>query len=846
MALTTALERDMISMRQAIARLSSIKLGPTSTPTFNAGTITNNLSVGGNLGVTGTGSITSDLSVGGDLNVTGNFEIDGTLTLSDLTASRLIATNADKELISVVELTDHSILVASGTGDITSIGAATDGQIPIGSTGADPVLAALTGTANQITVTNGAGSITLSTPQDIHTGASPTWVNSSFTGYTDMAEIAEPATPAADNLRLYVEDIQGFSFYKYLDSGGMKREVLRDSMILVYNDSGDTILANRVVYATGNTGNVPTIALAKSNSESTMPAIGVTIEDIANAAYGRVMQVGLLENIDTSALSVGDVLYVHDTVAGLVRITPPTTPALIQEIGTVLVDDASVGTIQVIARGMSGYEYGTIQNSFSIGDGAAGNKVLTFNAVTDASITWDETKFDFGTKPLLTTGSITAANAILNGTVATGLDMSGGTFATANINLAADPIIQANAVNFIRSKPSLENLFIGAGAFGGLPGGITQLQNDGNGNLALGYRAGYNNNNSGGDPDGTENVYIGFAAGYGAVGGSSGYENVGIGSRTFYNLTSGNRNVAIGRIALGSLTTGIYNVAIGSSAGFGLGSGQGNTLIGYKAGFALTGSNNVAIGREAMYSSTSAQLNVAIGNAALENNITGRYNVAIGWGAASGAATYSPEHNTIIGYEAGTAIRTGTYNTFIGKTAGYSLTTGTRNVCIGWASGYAITTQGYNVFIGILAGRYSTDSNRLIIDNQGRGNAAGEVTNSLLYGVFDADPANQYLNVNGSLYLSADNRKIYLGTGNDAEIYYDGTNLVLSPRVVGTGGVSSEGDVYPNTDDTYYVGKNDDDSPLAWKGIILKDQTDGKYYRCELNNGSWTIVDLTD
>jgi hypothetical protein len=232
-------------------------------------------------------------------------------------------------------------------------------------------------------------------------------------GFLDVAEIAAPATPAADTLRLYVEDVQGFSFYKYLDSGGMKREVLRDSMILVYNNSGSQILANRVVYASGSFNNFPTVALAKSNSVSTMPAIGVTIENINNSAYGRVMQVGLLEDIDTSALSVGDILYVHDTVAGLVRITAPTTPALTQEIGTVLVDNASTGAIQIIARGLTGDEHGTAQNDFYIGDGTAGSKTLHFNAVTDASIIWDETKFDLTASPLTTTGAVTAGSLVL-------------------------------------------------------------------------------------------------------------------------------------------------------------------------------------------------------------------------------------------------------------------------------------------------------------------------------------------------------------------------------------------------------------------------------------------------
>ena len=105
---------DDVSVRQAMARLGSSKLGPTSTPKF--------------LGVTTT-----------------------TLTITGLT------TNA---------------LIYPVSGLLTSLGAATNGQIPIGSTGVVPVLAGITGTANQVVSTPGAGSITLSTPQDIHAAAS--------------------------------------------------------------------------------------------------------------------------------------------------------------------------------------------------------------------------------------------------------------------------------------------------------------------------------------------------------------------------------------------------------------------------------------------------------------------------------------------------------------------------------------------------------------------------------------------------------------------------------------------------------------------------------------------------
>jgi Repeat of unknown function (DUF5907) len=60
--------------------------------------------------------------------------------------------------------TNHGLMVATGGTTASSLGVAANGQLPIGSSAADPVLGTLTGTANQIAVTNGPGTITLSIP----------------------------------------------------------------------------------------------------------------------------------------------------------------------------------------------------------------------------------------------------------------------------------------------------------------------------------------------------------------------------------------------------------------------------------------------------------------------------------------------------------------------------------------------------------------------------------------------------------------------------------------------------------------------------------------------------------
>lgn len=62
----------------------------------------------------------------------------------------------------------------------------TAGQLLIGSSTGAPQAATLTGTTNQVIVANGDGAITLSLPQDIHTGATPTFAGATLNGLLDV------------------------------------------------------------------------------------------------------------------------------------------------------------------------------------------------------------------------------------------------------------------------------------------------------------------------------------------------------------------------------------------------------------------------------------------------------------------------------------------------------------------------------------------------------------------------------------------------------------------------------------------------------------------------------------
>lgn len=102
-------------------------------------------------------------------------------------------------------------------------------------------------------------------------------------------------------------------------------------------------------------------------------------------------------------------------------------------------------------------------------------------------------------------------------------------------------------------------------------------------------------------------------------------------------------------------------------------------------------------------------------------------------------------------------------------------------------------------------------------------------------------------------------------TGSGTEITWDGTRgniyafdrsgvAYLPMRMSGTAvdfaisatpiaAITSTG-IEPATDNTFYLGRNSSSSPKAWKGLIMKDQVSGTYYRIDVQSGALTLTAL--
>jgi uncharacterized protein (TIGR02145 family) len=175
----------------------------------------------------------------------------------------------------------------------------------------------------------------------------------------------------------------------------------------------------------------------------------------------------------------------------------------------------------------------------------------------------------------------------------------------------------------------------------------------------------------------------------------------------------------------------------GLTVGKGKGAVNRNTAVGYKALYSnTTGYANTANGSETLALNTTGYCNTANGDQALFANTTGYHNTAVGLNAL--------HFNT-----------TGNSNTANGFNALYSNTTGRYNTAIGHGAGATNSTGDNNVFLGYSAGYYETGSNKLFIDNQSRADESDARTKALIYGVFDADPANQVLTINGNVNVNS-------------------------------------------------------------------------------------------
>ena len=244
-------------------------------------------------------------------------------------------------------LTDGGIVLGSGTGPVTVTSQPTNGQLLIGSTGVDPVLATLTSTGSTIAITNGAGSVNLETGDTVPVSFS-----------TDSGS----AVPSSGVLT-----IAGGTLLGTTGSGSTVTVNADDNVVgSVATDSGTVTPSSNSFTVTGSGG------ITTSGSGSTLTIIGtseqvvpVTLLDDMDSTYTVLtsdyylscdVSGGVLELDFPNAPSTGSVWIVKDSTgsAATNNITVTTVGGVVTiDGGTSFVMNTNYEAIQIIFNGTS-------------------------------------------------------------------------------------------------------------------------------------------------------------------------------------------------------------------------------------------------------------------------------------------------------------------------------------------------------------------------------------------------------------------------------------------------------------------------------------------------------------
>jgi hypothetical protein len=169
-----------------------------------------------------------------------------------------------------------------------------------------------------------------------------------FAGYAPLASPALTGNPTAPTPTTGDNDtsIATTAFVQSaIIAGSAHAETLQAT---VRNNTGATLSPFTVVYITGAVGNKAAVGKAQANAESTSAGtFAITESSIANNADGVVISAGVLSNVNTSAYTDGDQLYLSPTTAGAVTTTKPSAPNHLVYIGVVTRSHPTLGTVSV-------------------------------------------------------------------------------------------------------------------------------------------------------------------------------------------------------------------------------------------------------------------------------------------------------------------------------------------------------------------------------------------------------------------------------------------------------------------------------------------------------------------
>jgi len=150
-------------------------------------------------------------------------------------------------------------------------------------------------------------------------------------------------------------------------------------LLPVRNTTGATLTKGTAVYISGATGQISTVSKALATSDATSAqTLGLITANLANNSNGNVTLIGAITNIDTSAYTDGQQLYLSPTTAGTLTATKPYAPQHL--VYMAVVEHAHPSQGKLFVKVQNGYEMDELHNVAA--QSPANNDGLFYNTTT--------------------------------------------------------------------------------------------------------------------------------------------------------------------------------------------------------------------------------------------------------------------------------------------------------------------------------------------------------------------------------------------------------------------------------------------------------------------------------
>ena len=365
------------------------------------------------------------LSGGGDLTSTRTLSIDSSVvTLSGIQTLANKSISGTANTISNVHIVDDTIntltIARGGTGGTTSAQARSNLNVDVAGTdnSTDVTLVttshdylSLTGqaiTLGQIDISDdtnlvGGTGITLTgdtlstTDSEIvhdnlsgfvsnehidHSGVSIT-AGAGLTGGGDITATRDIAVGAGTGVTVNADDVaigQDVATTADVEFNSVTADIIGDIRGATKFQAKADVALNKgdAVYISGVSGTTPTVDIADANDSAKMPSFGLAASSVSINASVEIITFGTLAGLNTSAFSVGDIIYIstNGTSGNTLTATAPSgETSLIQNIGKVQRSHASAGSIKVGGAGRSNATPNLNDGNIFIGNGS--NQAVT-------------------------------------------------------------------------------------------------------------------------------------------------------------------------------------------------------------------------------------------------------------------------------------------------------------------------------------------------------------------------------------------------------------------------------------------------------------------------------------